>query len=100
MSKLKGSNSLSSTFRTFWDEDYLHVLVDVNDVTFNTNDKVELFIDENNAKSSEYRHGEVYLRSNDRGNDQWNSLVRKKKFRRLHYGSIYSMGKCPRVIGC
>ncbi|OPH46622.1 hypothetical protein BC351_14135 [Paenibacillus ferrarius] len=58
-------------FRTLWDDQYLYVLVEVDDPLLSaTNaqahlqDSVELFIDENNHKSSLYENDDAQIRFN------------------------------------
>jgi len=52
--EIPAAGTLSATFQTRWDEDYLYVIVDVHDATESTEDKVEVFVDENNAKTTTY----------------------------------------------
>ncbi|MDR6717158.1 endo-1,4-beta-xylanase [Paenibacillus sp. 2003] len=51
---LKGDSSGSASFRTLWDQSNLYILVDVQDAKSDVNDRVELFVDLNNGKTSTY----------------------------------------------
>jgi endo-1,4-beta-xylanase len=53
--EIAGNGQITASFQTTWDEDYLYVLVEVEDPTFDAiSDTVELFIDENNAGGVSY----------------------------------------------
>ncbi|MFZ6031618.1 MAG: endo-1,4-beta-xylanase [Chloroflexota bacterium] len=52
--QLDNHETLTVSFHTRWDEDYLYVFVEVGDATGDTGDKVELFVDEDNSKSGAY----------------------------------------------
>jgi endo-1,4-beta-xylanase len=52
--QIEGSDTISATFQTRWDEEYLHLFIDVNDPTRDFDDAVDVFIDQNNGKTPEY----------------------------------------------
>lgn len=56
---LESGNSSPATFKTLWDERYLYVIADVQDVTPNRTDRVEVFIDENNGKTTTYQSDDM-----------------------------------------
>ncbi|MBN1978801.1 MAG: endo-1,4-beta-xylanase, partial [Anaerolineae bacterium] len=45
---------LTANFQTRWDENYLYLIVDVEDATSDFTDTVDIFIDENNDKAETY----------------------------------------------
>ncbi|GAB4213154.1 MAG: endo-1,4-beta-xylanase XynA [Roseiflexaceae bacterium] len=57
---LPPTSTLSAGFRALWDANHLYVLVDVQDSSADANDSVELFVDENNAKSSTYQEDDAH----------------------------------------
>ena len=66
-----GSNGATGTARMLWDEDYIYILTEVKDALLSkesTNDyeqdSVEIFIDEDNAKSPSYEKGDGQYRVN------------------------------------
>ena len=66
-----GANGATATAKTLWDEKYLYVLVDVKDNNLSKKsannyeqDSIELFIDEDNAKSASYEQGDIQYRVN------------------------------------
>lgn len=50
----------ATTFQTRWDTDHLYVLVDVADSTVDAGDKVELYLDDTNAKAGDYQPGDAH----------------------------------------
>ncbi|WP_440111507.1 endo-1,4-beta-xylanase [Paenibacillus sp. QZ-Y1] len=58
---LKGSASGSAAFRTLWDKKHLYILVDVQDTTNSSNDKVDLFVDLNNGKTPVYEADDRHI---------------------------------------
>ncbi|CAM4464905.1 endo-1,4-beta-xylanase [Paenibacillus tarimensis] len=48
------SETVTASFKTLWDAKRLYVLVDVNDSTRSPNDRVELFVDDNNGRTAAY----------------------------------------------
>ena len=48
------SSTLSASFKTLWDAGHLYILADVQDNTNDAGDTVEVFVDENNGKTSTY----------------------------------------------
>lgn len=66
-----GKNGATGTSRMMWDKNYIYVLTEVKDSALsNSNataykqDSVEVFFDENNAKTSAYESDDVQLRVN------------------------------------
>ncbi|PYE45439.1 endo-1,4-beta-xylanase [Paenibacillus barcinonensis] len=51
---LKGHASGTASFRTLWDKQNLYVLVDVQDAKVDAMDKVDVFVDFNNGKTTSY----------------------------------------------
>jgi endo-1,4-beta-xylanase len=47
-------DTVAATFKTLWDEHHLYVLVRVSDPTWSRKDRVEVFVDENNGKTTSY----------------------------------------------
>lgn len=65
----EGITEGGSRFRTLWDEDYIYVLIEVKDSLLDDNsanpweqDSVEVFIDENNAKTEIYEADDAQYR--------------------------------------
>ncbi|MCI9080277.1 MAG: hypothetical protein HFH68_15435, partial [Lachnospiraceae bacterium] len=65
------SVSTTGTVQTMWDEDYLYVLVNVKDAVLNSDspdeyeqDSVEIFVDENNGKTTSYEEDDCQYRIN------------------------------------
>lgn len=65
----EGITELGSQFRTLWDKDFLYVLLEIKDSVLNDEspnpweqDSVEIFIDENNAKSVTYENDDAQYR--------------------------------------
>ncbi len=56
---LPPTSTLSASFKALWDAGHLYVLVDVQDSTADAGDQVELFIDENNAKTDTYQEDDA-----------------------------------------
>lgn len=52
---LEQGSTVSAKVHTLWDTDNLYVKVDVTDASQNGEDKVELFLDENNGKTTAYQ---------------------------------------------
>jgi endo-1,4-beta-xylanase len=46
--------SVSASFELLWDAGHLYLLADVEDASWSRHDRVEIFIDENNAKTTTY----------------------------------------------
>ncbi len=63
--KLQATETFTASFQTLWDEDYLYLFVDVEDSTPGSGDKVEVFIDENNAKAGAYEDDDVHYTCQD-----------------------------------
>ncbi len=66
-----GSSGATATAKALWDKDYIYVLMEVKDSLLSkasTNsyeqDSVEIFIDEDNAKSTSYELGDIQYRVN------------------------------------
>ncbi len=51
---LQATETLSASFQVRWSERFLYLFVDVNDPTRDRSDAVEVFIDENNGKTTSY----------------------------------------------
>ena len=73
LTDIAGSNSITTTgtVKTMWDEDYLYVLMQVQDSVLNKDsaneyeqDSVEIFIDENNGKTETYEDDDCQYRIN------------------------------------
>ncbi|GLX71530.1 endo-1,4-beta-xylanase [Paenibacillus glycanilyticus] len=72
VSSKEGTTAAKGTFRAMWSEDGLYVLADVKDPLLNKDsvnsyeqDSIEVFLDENNAKTSEYEEaGDAQYRIN------------------------------------
>ncbi|MDM5276266.1 endo-1,4-beta-xylanase [Paenibacillus silvae] len=59
---LKGNTGAgAAVFRTLWDNNNLYVLIDVQDTTKNSQDKVELFVDLNNGKTPVYEADDRHI---------------------------------------
>jgi endo-1,4-beta-xylanase len=52
--QLQATENFSASFQTRWSEKFLYLFVDVEDSTRDLDDAVEVFIDENNAKTASY----------------------------------------------
>lgn len=52
---LEQGSTVTAKVHTLWDTDNLYVKVDVTDASRNAEDKVELFLDENNGKTTAYQ---------------------------------------------
>ena len=66
-----GSNGATATAKTMWDEKNIYVLMEVKDNNLSKKsanayeqDSVEIFIDEDNAKSASYEKGDIQYRVN------------------------------------
>lgn len=57
---LPPTDTLAASFQTRWDSGQLYVLAEVRDATSDANDRVELFIDENNAKTTTYQPDDAH----------------------------------------
>ncbi|MDR2111382.1 MAG: endo-1,4-beta-xylanase [Spirochaetaceae bacterium] len=69
--KSQGSTEEGSRFRTLWDDEYVYVLVEVNDPVLNDanaavheQDSVEVFLDQNNGKTAAYESDDGQYRVN------------------------------------
>ncbi|MBE6063769.1 MAG: hypothetical protein E7207_09530 [Clostridium butyricum] len=69
--KVEGSDSAKAKVRTLWDDNYLYVLLEVKDNNLNKDsdkeheqDSVEVFIDENNARTPSYDGDDAQYRIN------------------------------------
>lgn len=63
---IQSEGSAVASYRTQWSSGQLHLWVDVLDTTVNGNDTVEVFIDENNGKTTSYESDDMkytFLRS-------------------------------------
>ncbi|MDQ0059098.1 endo-1,4-beta-xylanase [Paenibacillus harenae] len=63
---IQSEGSAVASYRTQWSSGQLHLWVDVMDTTVNGNDAVEVFIDENNGKTTSYEADDMkytFLRS-------------------------------------
>jgi hypothetical protein len=49
--RLKATEPLRVSFQTLWEEDYLYLYVDVEGSTLDSGGKIEVFVDQNNAKT-------------------------------------------------
>ncbi|MBN2616784.1 MAG: hypothetical protein JXR64_00585, partial [Spirochaetales bacterium] len=65
----EGKSSSGTSFKTLWDNKYLYVLVDVVDKELNNasenpweQDSIEIFIDQNNEKSTSYQQDDAQYR--------------------------------------
>ncbi|HEU4324296.1 MAG TPA: endo-1,4-beta-xylanase [Roseiflexaceae bacterium] len=56
---LPPTTTLGASFKALWDAGHLYVLADVQDSTVDAGDTVELFIDENNAKTDTYQEDDA-----------------------------------------
>ncbi|MCA1951009.1 MAG: endo-1,4-beta-xylanase [Treponema sp.] len=77
--KTVGVTEDGSEFRLLWDEEYLYVLIDVKDNLLNDKnsnpweqDSVEVFIDQNNGKTSSYEADDAQYRVNFRNQKSYN----------------------------
>ncbi|MFW5776287.1 MAG: endo-1,4-beta-xylanase [Spirochaetota bacterium] len=75
----EGVTAEGSTFRVLWDEQYVYVLFEVVDPVLNDDspnayeqDSVEVFIDENNAKTSTYQSDDAQYRVSFRNHQSFN----------------------------
>lgn len=57
---LPPTSTLAASFQTRWDTSQLYVLVEVQDPAADPDDRVELFVDENNAKTSTYQPDDAH----------------------------------------
>ncbi|WKL05257.1 sugar-binding protein [Paenibacillus amylolyticus] len=77
---LKGDSPGSASFRTLWDQSNLYILVDVQDAKADVNDRVELFVDLNNGKTTSYeaddRHVIIKRSGKAKGAEQRSYRVR------------------------
>ena len=69
--KVEGSDAAKAKVRTLWDENYLYALLEVKDSNLNKDsdkdheqDSVEIFIDENNARTPSYDGDDAQYRVN------------------------------------
>ncbi len=69
-----GESGASGNFKTYWDKEYLYVLVEVNDVTpdtasdrFTRQDCVEIFVNEDGTKPAKYGSGDHHIKINRDG---------------------------------
>lgn len=69
--KVEGSDAAKAKVRTLWDENYLYALLEVKDSNLNKDsdkdheqDSVEVFIDENNARTPSYDGDDAQYRVN------------------------------------
>lgn len=80
---LKGDSSGSASFRTLWDHSNLYILVDVQDAKADVNDKVDIFVDLNNGKTTSYevddRHVIIKRVGKAEGVEQRSYRVRETK---------------------
>jgi len=58
--EIPAAGDLAAAFQARWDEDYLYVIVDVQDATTSTEDMVEIFVDQNNAKTTTYQNDDLH----------------------------------------
>lgn len=63
------SGTLSADFKTLWDEGNLYVLAEVRDASIDIGDKVEVFVDENNAKTTSYEDDDASYSFSRNGGD-------------------------------
>ena len=63
--RLKTTAPLKVNFQTRWDENYLYLYVDVEGSTLDSGDKIEVFIDENNAKTATYEDDDAHYTCQD-----------------------------------
>lgn len=59
--EVRAESGLAARFRLLWDAAHLYVLAEVQDATPDREDRVELFLDENNAKSTSYQSDDRHL---------------------------------------
>jgi endo-1,4-beta-xylanase len=57
---IPSTETITASYQLRWDEDYLYVLVDVQDATSSPTDTIDIFIDENNSKSATYDADDVH----------------------------------------
>ncbi len=69
-----GENGASGSFKTYWDKEYLYVLVEVNDMTpdtasdrFTRQDCVEIFLNEDGTRPEKYGLGDHHIKINRDG---------------------------------
>jgi|GEM_PF-952548 len=63
------SGDLGAQFKTLWDEGKLYVLTEVKDTSSDVGDKVEVFVDENNAKTESYEADDASYEFTRNGGD-------------------------------
>ncbi len=51
---IDAGEAVSASFKVLWDEHHLYLTADVSDATRSSQDKLEVFVDENNAKTTSY----------------------------------------------
>lgn len=68
---ISGDNPATAVIRTMWDEDYLYLYAEVEDPVLSVageqaheQDSIEIFVDENNDKASEYQSDDTQYRVN------------------------------------
>ncbi|WP_051983547.1 endo-1,4-beta-xylanase [Pseudobacteroides cellulosolvens] len=68
---VSGSSGSTAKFKTLWDKDYLYVLADVSDTKLSKKspntyeqDSVEIFVDQNNSKTTAYQTDDYQIRIN------------------------------------
>jgi endo-1,4-beta-xylanase len=59
--RVNSASRLAAGFQLRWSGQTLSLIVDVADPTSNRNDAVDIFVDENNAKSTTYQAGDVHF---------------------------------------
>ncbi|MFA9398573.1 MAG: endo-1,4-beta-xylanase [Clostridiaceae bacterium] len=63
---IKGE-SVPATMKALWDEEYLYILADISDKTYNDKDGVEIFVDRNNGKTDAYDSDDSHYTVNSNG---------------------------------
>ncbi len=56
---IDAGEAVSASFKLLWDERHLYLTADVADATRNRDDSVEVFVDENNAKTTTYEEDDA-----------------------------------------
>ncbi|MDQ0252967.1 GH35 family endo-1,4-beta-xylanase [Evansella vedderi] len=84
---VEGSDGATATVRTLWDEEYLYVFAEVSDPLLSKasgnvweQDSVEIFIDQNNAKTEYYQSDDGQFRVNFANEQSYNGFASASTF--------------------